>query len=674
MSNGTQFLICGVMGLVVWLIRLPHWRRMLVPFGRSDTLVQTIVAQEPTLFLRSIVLDYVNSVRAYANLIWLFPARYLGLSPVLVDALRTLVQNLIAAIAVGGLAMALDPEHPLWLIAVPLAFGSRFCKTGAPVQAILCEAAHNLTGMLLGVVILTFAILDKSPSWLFFFAGFLACYQPVHGFITLVNLLGVFILGKFENPGYNHMRLGLCWAVGVLPLVFLVLQPGRRQVALGRADACLNSDWWDLLRARTRNIFALAALDRRTGGGGWRSLTSPLALVYFNLAAGYVGAWLVLRSASVGAMDGTFAHTAQANLFVAAAVVTMVAAGSFLFQLVVSDWLRIPTLARAALYRAGVYMFPFTIVFWSALASRALDGSDGLGFAVAILCAVAITCPMRRDNSWVTAFSFFPLLGWLPRLGATITALNLSLVLLGLVAAYMTWWGRWGKSKYRPAEHTRAGRIQRIFRRRTGFWRLDKDDDFPALCLGVASGVALAHVYTGITIPLGAHAAFVGRIIIAALACRFLLDLSPFRATVAQEWEEVQVWARSHTEPGSLFAIPPELTGFEVFSHRPKFLDPLDVMFCVYVPALVPEVYRRCEALGVDPRTVPPVELLDRLIPAYRRVSRQTLDKLRDEFGVAYAIIEKGVWNEAAWDPQIICYINQAFVVVSTQTPADLRA
>lgn len=67
-------------------------------------------------------------------------------------------------------------------------------------------------------------------------------------------------------------------------------------------------------------------------------------------------------------------------------------------------------------------------------------------------------------------------------------------------------------------------------------------------------------------------------------------------------WVKFQIWARDHTPPGTLFMVPPGVTGFRVFSERSVFYEIYDSEPCIFQPAYAAAVSERMKFLDYWPQ------------------------------------------------------------------------
>jgi hypothetical protein len=644
-------LSCAGFGACFGIAMLPKWRRHIVPFGYSDTLVQLIVLDHPENFEGSLMLPYARSTAACADWPWLALRRVLRLHPVHVDAIRYVLTLSAAAAAVGVTASALGASLPLALLAAALLLGSRFTEVGwwfRPAYAFF--TTHGTLALAWGASLLGLALLHGHAGVvLAALAGLLTSYHPVHGLIVSGILVLFGLAGLLHLNGAGEvLPLALAWICGLLPLV---IQLVRQRLTCGAAAVTPARDparWWQLMRARTRNIFALAGLDARSGGGGLRTLSSPPVLV---------AAVAALSMGALAASPDTTSHAFFGVTLIAAA-----GAAGFFAQWIVSDGLRIPVLARLALARATTYMTPVACIAWAVLAAAAISHS-ATGAATALLCLLAVTWVPRADNSWTIALSMLTLAA------ASGVGMPWSLAagfpFLALATAVILPWVAQRVASPSAARHLAGARDHLL-----AAFRLGRQDWLPLLLLAAAALLLAQPLRPALPRALAPHAmpAFAAFAIL--LALRFALACRSPLHIPAAAWESLQHWARAHTPTGAMFLIPPYLSGFEVFSQRPKLIDGIEIQNTLYVETLLPAVTARCAAYGIDLATVEPMGLMPRLVTAHRQLTPDSFDRMGTQFGVRYGIFERRQWNRAAWHNRPILFENPEFVVVATAAPA----
>lgn len=642
----STLLVCASFGALFGMVMLPKWRRQIAPFGYSDTLVQMTVLEHPDNFAGSLMLHYVRATAACADWPWLALHRVLRFHPVRVDAIRYVLTLSIAAAAVGVTATALGASLPLALLAAALFLGSRFTELGwwfRPGYAFF--TTHGTLALAWGSSLLGLAILHGHASVaLFALAGLLTAYHPVHGLIVSGILILFGFAGLLDATAAGGLPpLALAWSVGLLPLIF---QLARQRLMRDAAAVTPDGDparWWQLMRARTRNIFALAGLDARSGGGGLRTLSSPPALV---------AAVAALSIAALAASPGITPHA-----FLAIFLIAAVGVAGFFTQMIVSDWLRIPVLARLALARATTYMTPVACIVWAVLAAAAIS-HNAIGAATAMLCLLAVTWVPHADNSWTIALSMLMLVA------ASGVGMPWSLAagfpVLALATAVILPW-----AAQRAAMPAAAIRLAVTRDRILNAFRLGRQDWLPLLFLAAAALLLAQPLRPALPHALAPHALPIFAVVTVVLALRFARAFCSPLHIPAPAWESLQHWARAHTPTGAMFLIPPYLSGFEIFSQRPKLIDGIEIQNTLYVETLLPAVTARCAAYGIDFVSVEPMGLMPRLVAAHRQLTPEAFDRMGYQFGVRYGVFERRQWNRAAWPNRPVLFENTEFVIVA---------
>jgi hypothetical protein len=91
-------------------------------------------------------------------------------------------------------------------------------------------------------------------------------------------------------------------------------------------------------------------------------------------------------------------------------------------------------------------------------------------------------------------------------------------------------------------------------------------------------------------------------------------------------WVRLQLWARTHTTPGSTFLTPPYLAGFRVFSERPVVGEWKDGTMQYFSSAFNLEWYARMQALGGGDER-------------FERLSPEELRTLAARYGARYLVV-----------------------------------
>jgi hypothetical protein len=145
----------------------------------------------------------------------------------------------------------------------------------------------------------------------------------------------------------------------------------------------------------------------------------------------------------------------------------------------------------------------------------------------------------------------------------------------------------------------------------------------------------------------------------------------------ARAFLDVQLWARSHTNPGSVFMVDPMITGWRQYSARPSFGAFRDWLYGGWGydsdPATMAEGIRRAGLLGITKRAIeesaaspsfaePYIALVKKVREAYNALDAAALSRLSHENGIAYFVFNR------ADRPDLrgldVVYINDQFAVV----------
>jgi len=656
----TIALISAALGALLGVLTLPKWRRTCIPLGYSDTVLQSLVMKDPSSYRGSMAVPYAAAVPSLAVWVWLLPYRWLGIDPVRVEAFRYVLQSALAAAGAGLLAFLLSPHWTAAMMAVLLLLGSHFAEVGwwlRPRFGFL--ARHAGLAVALGILLIGMQV-QAAGRWPWLGAGLLCSYHPIHG----VLVTGMLLLLRWTGAapvGPPGIVAAAWFAIGIAPLfVYGAWQRRRAHAVLSALPAPDWTRWWAVLRSRTPNVFARAGLNTHADGQRWRMFFSPPALVLAVSLLAIATVRQTLHAPMANGDPGGAASASALRALRAMQIVALVGGAGFLSQLVAVDWMRLKALVPVAAARATVYMTFFSIAAWVWLARHAVECGQLVGLIVVLLALIALTRPGWRDNSWLAFFAFLPLLSWVPLPSAlgTLVALLPTLVAAVALATFVA----------RRLAAPEASELAQYGARLLAGLRFEPRDEWPLGVLGVAALLAWgwgSGLHHPPPLPLDGNLLLLP--VLALLALLYLRRYWTENAALASDWEEVQTWVRQNTPAGSVFATPPELTGFEIFSRRPKLLDGMDVQFCVYLPALEHEVSRRCQALGVNIADLDRdrAELMPALRDAYAVLDRPRLADLQKQFGVQFAVINIGSRLPQRWDPAQYLFRNRRFAVVS---------
>lgn len=639
-----------LLGLLLALASLRRYRNLLL-FGYTDLVCFLAALAEKTSAERSLYARFAHGVRPPVILGGHFLASRLRLSPLVFETGRYLLQIALGSVTVFLLARLATGSNWGGLLAVPLLLGSNFSETGWYMRIGLTYSTATgklalVIGSLLLACFLVAAIGGSAPSWPFGAAGLLTLLHPIHGVLTG----GLLFLLKAVNasPGSPFFALGDVglFALGSVPFAAYLLW-NRRGLSPRKEGALDDAQWWRWMAGRTRNMFALAGLDRRSGGGGWKTLTSPPLLVF---ALGGMSLYAGTLASGVSGVSGE----GLSVLLRAGLVVFGAGLAGFLAQMLFSDLLRIRAAASLCLARTTTYSPFYFVAFWTVAANVALARGDLLSAAVVVLAFASLGQTVLRENSWLTFFSFVPLLLCLPSSPPLV-------LILGILTALL---GGLGFAAIRPKEPASQAFPWPWVRRTLAFFRWNARDSRQLACLGAAACLGLLHLMPQARLlpgdwrlPVLAAAMLMG--------VWYVRHIWTSKNALAPAWEELQLWARNHAEPGSLFLVPPVYGGFEVRSGMPTYLDSNLFMYALYMPSLTEELRRRIRFLGVDPDNVEPMGLNRELTAAYRKLSEKDVARFAPRMNVAYIVLEKAHFHAEEWPTRRVAFANAHFVALS---------
>ncbi len=107
------------------------------------------------------------------------------------------------------------------------------------------------------------------------------------------------------------------------------------------------------------------------------------------------------------------------------------------------------------------------------------------------------------------------------------------------------------------------------------------------------------------------------------------------------DWMDVQIWAKVNTRPQDVFLVPPDATGFRIFSERPIIGDIKDGAAVIYSPVYAKQWYKRMSKLS-----------------EYPNLDKQHVKNLKSELSFDYMVTKKG--QKLNYD---IVYNNSSFTV-----------
>jgi hypothetical protein len=636
-----------LLGLFFALASLRRFRVMVL-FGYADLSIFLAPLAQAKTASRSLYASFARTVRPPAITLAQALATRLGASAMGFEVGRFVFQVALAALTAFLLGRLASGTTLGGLLAVTLLLGGNFAETGWYMRAnFTSTVTTGLLGLAFGALVLTLFLLSGGSPLAFAGAGLLAVLHPVHGLLTAGMLLAIMAAGAVP-AGFSQVLWGAAlFALCAMPVAAL---PARMRKAEANREEPARDDalWWRWMAGRTRNMFALAGLDARGGGGGWKTLTSPPMLVFaLGAMSLYAGSQVLGLPLSEATKNGL------GQVLPAGLAVFVCGLAGFAAQLAVSDLLRIRSLASLCLARATAYGPFFFTALWAATAQAGLAGGGLFSAAAVALALASLGQTYLRDNCWMTFFSFIPPLLCLPSPSGAVLALGLAAALLGTA----------GFAATRPRFLAAPARWVRPTHRLLRFVRLNARDSLQLGCLGAACWLGLLHQLTGGRLGAGdwRPAVLIWAVL---LGLRYVGRSWSYRTGLAPHWADVQLWAAKHAAPGSLFVVPPACSGFEILSGMSCYMDSSLFMYALYMPSLTGELRRRTLDLGVDPDKVGPMRLNPDLIAAYRRLGEADFLGFAPRRGVEYVIVESEHFRRMSWPTMPVVHANPEFVAL----------
>lgn len=156
---------------------------------------------------------------------------------------------------------------------------------------------------------------------------------------------------------------------------------------------------------------------------------------------------------------------------------------------------------------------------------------------------------------------------------------------------------------------------------------------------------------------------------------------SPTDIALGSDYLDVQLWARTYTEPGSIFMVEPTMSyGWRQYSQRPSFGTMREWLYAGWIYksdlALLTEGLRRVGLLGVSqedlqkyawtmPRNKAYAELTTSVRSTYNNFDRKALTQLSSENNIAYFVFKRSF--RADMSDLNVVYQNESFAVVKPQ-------
>jgi hypothetical protein len=152
----------------------------------------------------------------------------------------------------------------------------------------------------------------------------------------------------------------------------------------------------------------------------------------------------------------------------------------------------------------------------------------------------------------------------------------------------------------------------------------------------------------------------------------------PADLSFAGDFLDVQLWARNHTKPGSVFMVEPTMSyGWRQYSQRPSFGTMREWLYAGWIYqsdlAILTEGLRRTALLGVSKEDLQNYawtmarrpaysDLTTKLRSAYNNLDGKTLGQLGRENGIAYFVFNRKFRTDVS--RLDIVYENKSFAVV----------
>lgn len=645
-----------IVSVLLWLLLLPHLS-MMFRSGKNSYSTYSVILNAPDKFVSSINRDSVMMLPFFPIFFYHWIEKMLGMTPLLIEKTRYLMQIVMMMLAMAFPVALITGSVWTGIVAGLVISGTLFSGLGwfqRPVM--LVTPLFSKTTVVCGLLLLWLHILYPDNSMIYFAMGLLFLNHPIHAAIIFSILISMGIAGVgapfLSYPSPVNM---LSFSFG--PIIFLcsVFEYNHRLKKLKKKKVIPDIEYDNKLRirlneARSRNPFALAAVDRRTNGGGIRMFTSPPFLI---LTAGSVAILLGIRlfPGSILLFDGGMMKSFSSCFVMTAQLALLAGVTGYLLQLVGADILRNITLMKFCFSRATVYISFFSSILWAiAFHETIIRG----GICIAICCLFAIGWNSKHDHSWLLCLSFFPFFAMIPGNNTNIW-LIINMLLFFLTAGFVL-----------ECLLVKCGYSDiSIFRYCFWCFRILPDDIPQITSLLVASSLACLHFFRlPVTVYPNVDPAIIFPLTVALLLVFILYNLYIRKIYISSQyssWGNLQQWANKYTSPGELFMCPPQYNEFELFSHRPNLFES-NLMFPLYVDASIRLILAVKEVFG-DKISFDKYCFQRTIKTSYQRITPLEVEAFRKYYDIRYLVLE----NEYA-SPKFLLnykqiYVNTIFVV-----------
>lgn len=101
-------------------------------------------------------------------------------------------------------------------------------------------------------------------------------------------------------------------------------------------------------------------------------------------------------------------------------------------------------------------------------------------------------------------------------------------------------------------------------------------------------------------------------------------------------WQEVQLWAKRHSAPDSIWLTPPYLSGFRLKSQRSPIIEWKDGALGIFNPGYAESWYQRLQDFGITTKMNTHLHQV-----AFLCLSNEELERIAEKYNAHYIVVEK---------------------------------
>ncbi len=643
--------------------------------GQSDGVPPSHVLLRPGIFSKTITWLYVKEEMALAGWLTSLPCRLLKIDPVTVDKFRVTITCVISAVAIHGITRSLTENEFAGPIATLLLLGSNLSGQGYIMNAVFgLDPTHGRLATAIGAGVLALLLNGYLPA-ASLTCGLLFSYHPIYGMILAIMVGLSVLLSIIINGGGIEMSVILqcllLWGLGTIPFISYIAVKRSRRVESASQETPGLADWWNFIKVRgDEKVFAKSVI-----GSGWNIVLYPAAqIVPFCLLA--VLPWLTRGSINpaTSVYSNNIALSQAPDITVNISAIFFTSLLLVIANLISVDKLKIKAVVPLALTRSTVFPVIIAIAAWAGLLAKSIDDGTWLAWLNALTALLMVATPPVHYHYRPILLATLILLQAIPGLSTSVRILLLVGALLTILLLLSKILNRASRNKARDTYSRALALNSQMF----DFIWGKNNFALAAFLVNIIVNVVVmatrqdfghtnlstrAGMYVLIALLLG-----LGLVFVESRARAAVLTLSGGPGRI-ESWLAVQKWARQHSAPEALFAIPPYMAGFATLSHRPYLIDWIDLSWCMYIPSLLFPIHERLQALGL--KKMPQSGQSSRAVfvaalkAGYAQLSLSDLQKLKEEFDVQYIVLDRDIWDERRWGDQNVVYHNRHFAVAS---------